>query len=207
MNFAFFFSKQLRHPRGWLGTKLASVMNRENAGINRLTLAEMQIEAGHHVMEIGFGGAALLEQIVTCAAQGAVAGVEMSETLLKKARLNPSLRFAILRAGTIESLPFADASFDRVCTVNTIYFWSDQTQAMREVLRVLKPGGRFTIGFHTEADLRKTGVSESVFRFHDAEAVESLFSAHGFVSISRTNGRNAGREFICISGHRNPTIP
>lgn len=207
MNLAFLISKQLRHPRGLLGALLGPVMNRENAGINQLALEHLRIEPGQQVMEIGFGGGALLEQLVKAAGLGMVAGVEMSKILLKRARINPRLRPAILRAGAIESLPFADALFDRVCTVNTIYFWSDPLQGMREILRVLKPGGRFTIGFHTEADLRRTGVSGRVFRFLEAEAVESLLSENGFVSISQMTGRTADREFVCVSGHRTTLVP
>jgi ubiquinone/menaquinone biosynthesis C-methylase UbiE len=207
MNLAFLLSQQLRHPRGWLGARLGPLMNRENEGINSLALEHLKIESGQHVMEIGFGGGALLQRFLASAGSGIVTGVEMSQTLLNQARSSPHLRPAMLCEGTIESLPFADAAFDRICTVNTIYFWKNPSQGVLEVLRVLKPGGRFTIGFHTEADLRRTGVSGRVFRFHDAEEVESLLADHGFVSISRLAGRTAVREFVCVSGHRNSSIP
>lgn len=207
MNFAYLISQQLRHPRGWLGAWVATLMNRKNAGINELTFHHLQIEPGHQVMEIGFGGGGLLEQFIASAGHGNVTGVEMSQTLLDRARRNPLLRSAILREGVIESLPFADGSFDRVCTVNTIYFWNDPSQALREVLRVLKPGGRFTIGFHTEADLRRTGVSNRIFRFYDADDVEALLAEMGFGGISRVCGVSGDREFICISAHHSSPLP
>lgn len=38
--------------------------------------------------------------------------------------------------------PFGDEGFDRLFTVNTIYFWEDPAHTLSEVHRVLKPGGR-----------------------------------------------------------------
>jgi arsenite methyltransferase len=200
-------SGQLRHPRGWIGALLGPVMNRSNAGLNRLALEQSRIEPGNQVLEIGFGGGALLEMLLASAMPGIAAGVELSRVLLRNGQMRRGLRGAVLREGAIESLPFSDGVFDRVATVNTIYFWSDPARGLREVERVLKPGGRFTIGFHTEADLRRTGVSKAVFRPIDGFSVETLLADHGFVSISSAVGRAADREFICVSGHRERTTP
>jgi ubiquinone/menaquinone biosynthesis C-methylase UbiE len=56
-----------------------------------------------------------------------------------------------LHGGTVEALPFADESVDHV--VSTLVFCSvdDQARALREVWRVLKPGGRFVFIEHVAA--------------------------------------------------------
>lgn len=47
-----------------------------------------------------------------------------------------------LQQGVAESLPFADASFDVVISRYSAHHWHDVGRALREVKRVLKPGGR-----------------------------------------------------------------
>jgi SAM-dependent methyltransferase len=52
-----------------------------------------------------------------------------------------------LQEGTVSALPFADGSFDKVCSVNTLYFWPDPARDLGEVYRVLAPEGRCYITF------------------------------------------------------------
>ena len=54
---------------------------------------------------------------------------------------------------TVESLPFAAESFDKVLCVHVLYFWKDIDVSMRQIARVLKPGGRLGLLFPTKADL------------------------------------------------------
>jgi ubiquinone/menaquinone biosynthesis C-methylase UbiE len=53
---------------------------------------------------------------------------------------------------TVESLPFPDAFFDKAQCVHVLYFWKDIEIALREIARVLKPGGRLGLLFRTNAD-------------------------------------------------------
>jgi SAM-dependent methyltransferase len=50
-----------------------------------------------------------------------------------------------IREGTVSQLPFPDAVFDLVTAVETHFWWPDLLAGMREVLRVLKPGGTLII--------------------------------------------------------------
>jgi ubiquinone/menaquinone biosynthesis C-methylase UbiE len=52
----------------------------------------------------------------------------------------------------VERLPFADDCFDKVLCVHVLYFWKDLDVSMREIARVLKPGGRLGLLFRTSAD-------------------------------------------------------
>jgi ubiquinone/menaquinone biosynthesis C-methylase UbiE len=54
---------------------------------------------------------------------------------------------------TAESLPFPDDAFDKVLCVHVLYFWKDLDVSLREIARVLKPGGRLGLLFRTKADL------------------------------------------------------
>jgi ubiquinone/menaquinone biosynthesis C-methylase UbiE len=50
-----------------------------------------------------------------------------------------------LRLGSACALPFADRSFDRVFSINSVQFWEDLRQGLTEVLRVLSPNGTAAI--------------------------------------------------------------
>ena len=68
-----------------------------------------------------------------------VAGVDGSEKMLEHARAqNPD---AEIRHGDVESLPFADASFDFVISIEVLRYLPDSRKSIREMARVLKPGG------------------------------------------------------------------
>jgi ubiquinone/menaquinone biosynthesis C-methylase UbiE len=69
-----------------------------------------------------------------------VTGLDVSAGLLAVARAR--LPEADLREGDLEALPFADASFDAVVAVNSLFYAADMAAALRELARVVRPGGR-----------------------------------------------------------------
>jgi SAM-dependent methyltransferase len=88
--------------------------------------------------------------------QGAeVVGLDISRVVAFRARRNARARGsmpALLRAD-IRELPFASGSFDAVYTMGTIEHIDEYREAIREVHRVLKPGGRAVIGVPHKWDL------------------------------------------------------
>lgn len=68
-----------------------------------------------------------------------VAGVDGSAEMLARAReLNPA---AEIRQADVEALPFASASFDVVISLEVLRYLPSSTACIREIARVLKPGG------------------------------------------------------------------
>jgi SAM-dependent methyltransferase len=72
-----------------------------------------------------------------------VTALDASAALLAIAR--ERLTAAVVREGDLEALPFADASFDAVTAVNSIFYAADMAAAMRELSRVVRPGGRVVV--------------------------------------------------------------
>jgi SAM-dependent methyltransferase len=72
-----------------------------------------------------------------------VAALDASPGLLAIARQR--LPAADVREGDLEALPFADASFDAVTAVNSLFYADDMGAAMRELVRVVRPGGRVVV--------------------------------------------------------------
>jgi len=68
--------------------------------------------------------------------------------------LEAAARYGIsgeMRTGLAEKLPFEDASFDAVVATLVLCSVSDQSAALREILRVLRPGGRYVFIEHVAA--------------------------------------------------------
>jgi SAM-dependent methyltransferase len=71
-------------------------------------------------------------------------GIDISPPLLAVARRR--VPGADLREGGLDALPFTDESFDAALTINALQFAADPAGALREIHRVLRPGGRLAIG-------------------------------------------------------------
>jgi SAM-dependent methyltransferase len=99
-------------------------------------LARVAIEPGHHVLDIGCGVGVFLAMIVGLGAEPH--GIDASEALIALAR--ERLPGADLRVGDMESLPYADDTFDLVTGFTSFFFANDIVAALHEAGRVVKPG-------------------------------------------------------------------
>ena len=88
-------------------------------------------------------------------------------------------------AAAAECLPFADGAFERVLVVDALHHFADQRQAIGELIRVLKPGGRLVV---EEPDLKRLTVkfvalAEKVAlmrsRFYAPEQIAQMMASHG----------------------------
>jgi arsenite methyltransferase len=136
---------QLGRPRGLFGRLLAGMLNRENLPLNLHMVGALELQPVDEVLEVGFGGGVGLDLILRHAPDVRVTGVERATDMISLARR----RFADpLRAGrlelvegSVEKLPLPDARFAAACTANCVYFWPDLDAGLRELARVLRPGG------------------------------------------------------------------
>ena len=197
-------ARQFAAPHGLIGRWfIAPWLDRISAAMNRLALDRLELRRGENVLEIGFGGGGLLAMLIE-ATDRRVIGVDVSETMVERARrrFRRAPRVVLYRA-SVETLPLADASVDKACSVNNLYFWPDPEAGMRELARVLRPGGRLAIAFEPPDELRKWPGHRFGFRlFEEAEVVRLMESA-GFIRIRRAEGRGRMPDrFLCLTGER-----
>ena len=100
-----------------------------------------RVTSGTRLLDAGCGAGLLALLASLRGAQ--VSALDASPGLLAIARKRvPS---ADVREGDLEALPFDDASFDAVAAVNSVFYAADMAQVMRELARVVRPGGRVVV--------------------------------------------------------------
>lgn len=130
-----------------------------------------ELTSGKRVLDVGCGtGIVARTAAERVGPTGAVAGVDINPQMLEIARsasagTEPSIDW---REGAAEQLPMARSSFDAVLSQQAFQFFNDRITALREMRRVLAPGGRAIIG-----------VLRSIEYNHTYQPVVDAFTRHG----------------------------
>jgi len=199
-------AEQLRRPHGFLGGIAGMVMERRNRGPNEWTLDLLDIQATDAILEVGFGPGQGIKRAATLASRGTVAGVDFSKRMVSQARRRNAAAVTsgsvALCLGDTRSLPYRDSVFDKVLGVNILYFWDDPIVHLKELRRVLKPGGRLALYFVDEEELiRLPIVDPRVFRLHSSGEAVRLLSEAGFGDSRCETKRMSRRETgVCAVG-------
>jgi len=136
---------RLGYPPAWLHTIPHQVVDRFVGVGNPFGIRKPA--TGEHVLDIGCGCG--LDSFVAAALvgpEGRSVGLDLTVEMLDQARAaqaNAGLGNLEFREGTVEALPFDDASFDQVISNGVLNLVPDKDAAFREIARVLRPGGVF----------------------------------------------------------------
>lgn len=196
-------------PQGEAGALMLARMNDSHAAVTEWGLSHLGIAADAAVLDIGCGGGATLRRLAARAPQGRITGLDYSPVSVAcSAAFNAEAiaagRMEVLQ-GSVEQLPFAEAQFDIITTVESFYFWPQPQENLREVHRVLKRGGTFLL----IADIHEDGclsaeTRDNIERYKlfnpTKEQFESLFRAAGFCAVAAHT--QPGEHWICVIGHR-----
>lgn len=138
--------------------------------------------AAARVLDVGCGTGRLLAKLCNEFPAAELCGVDVSGPMIDVARAKPELQGIRLEVAPASALPFVAASFDVVLTTMSFHHWEDQAAGMRDVARVLRPGGQLLIvdafAMGPLAPLvRRFGRAHGVGMRSDGEAVGALVSA------------------------------
>lgn len=177
-------ASQLSHPQGEEGMKVAGNMHVNNGGMIQRAIDLLHCREGDTVLEIGPGNGGYAPYVLSRAARLRYYGIDISETMVQAALQQNS---ALVAAGTAHfslgngrELPYEDRFFDKVFTVNTLYFWEDPQIQLQEIYRVLKPGGRLSIGIRSRAFMEQLPFTQYGFRLYDTAAATAVLEKAGF---------------------------
>ncbi|MCP5050731.1 MAG: class I SAM-dependent methyltransferase [bacterium] len=181
-------AKQLRKPEGETGIAVANKLNETNAFITRFTFDLMDIQTNDHILEIGFGNGAFIRDIVNKARNVSYWGIDISDVMVEEAvgRNKKLIAKGIvnIKKSGLEPVPYDDETFDRIVTINTIYFWENPGQNAREIYRVLKKNGKLFISIRPRESVKDMEFTKYGFNLYTVEEARALLEQAGFRDFS-----------------------
>jgi ubiquinone/menaquinone biosynthesis C-methylase UbiE len=203
-----FIARQSAHPKGCLGGLIGRIMAKETAPDNAQAITLLDLQRGERVLDVGTGHGRSLGVIASAADHVVAVGVDSSDAMLTiAARTNRDLikggRVRLEKASS-DNLPFDDNSFDAAMAMHTLYFWRPAEPHLKEIARVLRPGGRFVVGFRPAEDRAVTSqFPASVYTFRTTDEVESLLVKAGFVVVAdRVRRDDPGDSMVWLKAMR-----
>ncbi|MDQ1096540.1 MULTISPECIES: class I SAM-dependent methyltransferase [Chryseobacterium] len=175
-------AQHLARPEGETGIEVGEMMHRTNIGMTTESIHAMLIEDREHILEIGHGNAAHVQYILDKAQQIQYTGIDISETMHHEAkkqneRFGSQVQFVLYDGSR---LPFEDKAFDKIFTVNTVYFWKQPTAFLNEIYRVLKKHGTFILTYGQRHSMEKLPFTEYDFTLYSNDEMEELISGSPF---------------------------
>ncbi|MEO6719620.1 MAG: class I SAM-dependent methyltransferase [Ferruginibacter sp.] len=180
-------ASQLRKPEGEEGIKTGEWMSKGNVHIIRDALKALNAEAGDNILEIGMGNGFFVNEILEKSESINYTGCDYSELMIQESeKLNSewiSRGQAKFILSNLSSLPFKNEVFDKIFTINTIYFWDDEVKALNEIKRVIEPNGKIIIAFRPKHLTEKYPFTRYGFNQFSKTDVANLVSNNGFSLI------------------------
>ena len=185
--------RQCSKPTGDLGLIVGREMNKHHLDLWKWGLSLVSIAPDGTVLDIGCGGGAGIRMLSNKVAKGKVYGIDHSEDMVKLAQ---DINKDQIEAGqvsicqcSVSSLTFMDDMFDMVTAVETYYFWPDIINDLKEVLRVIKPGGRLVLinemYKHKDFEQRNSRISKLLdMRYNSPGEFKDFLAEAGYISIN-----------------------
>jgi ubiquinone/menaquinone biosynthesis C-methylase UbiE len=162
-------------------------MSKGNQRIIHDTLSILNAEADDSILEIGMGNGFFVNEILSKHRSITYTGCDYSELMVEESeKINTEwitkgqAKFIL---SDVTSLPFSDNSFNKIFTINTIYFWDNEIKVLNELKRVLQPNGKLIIGFRPKHMTEKYAFTKYGFNLFSKEDVVKLLSDNSFSVI------------------------
>jgi ubiquinone/menaquinone biosynthesis C-methylase UbiE len=168
-------------------------MAAKNRAMNEAAAERLPLRPEDRVLELGFAHGRTLAALAARVPRGRAVGVDPSETMLAMAgrRLRRPIAAGRveLRLASAEALPFPDASFDAAYAANSVQFWPGPERSLREVRRVLRPGGTLLLAIRLN-EPNAGRLASPGFREEQVATLTRRLAACGF-DVRREDARAA----------------
>lgn len=180
-------ARQLAHPDGPRGIDMGHMMNESNIGMTLNAIKQLALEDNDVVLELGHGNAnhlATLHQQAKVQYHGLDISATMKREAEKYARKNNLSVNSTFHLYNGTDVPFDNNTFDKIFTVNTLYFWQAPDQLLGALYRTLKPNGLLSIAFVDKATMDTLPFTAYGFTKYTRTAFEELIKRTPFKVLS-----------------------
>lgn len=181
--FTEYIGSQFGNPRGFIGKCCCVIMNIINNAMYRKIVSSVRLSDKSRILDIGYGNGYLIKKIYR-KYHPVIYGIDISEDMKKTAEKRNqealSAKRLYLCVGDCCNMRYKDCVFDAVTSVNTIYFWRDTLQGLKEIHRTLKPDGVFYNVVYTKEWLQKLSYTKKGFSFFERDDFMRLAKEAGF---------------------------
>lgn len=204
--------QNFRKPKNsFMGRCIVKMMNR---GHNKISLwcinNFVKLSGSETVLDIGCGGGQNVANFVK-RTDGIVCGMDYSPTCVEIAsRKNKAAisqgRVSIVE-GNVSNIPFDDNRFDIATAFETIYFWDDIVEDFKEILRVLKPGGKFYICNEAYSEQGNgMWVRNINMHIYSPREMQILLAQAGFTNVTYDISQENNSQRICVQATKQPLV-
>ncbi len=184
-----FLASQFGRPKGFVGKIFGLIMNKGNRHVYDGILEMLDVKPDQTLLEVGFGNGRLLLDVLK-SNPDKLCGIEVSDTMFDAAqklfRKAGVLNRIEIKKGNVNSIPYDPNVFDTIYTCNTIYFWDNLESGLKEIRRILKPGGSFINGFYTTKGLNDHSFTRYNFKKYELKDFLSASMRSGFKITGQT---------------------
>lgn len=177
-------AQQLRQPHGVFGREVGAMMNKGNRQMNLATIEELEMNSNDCILEIGMGNGFFVREILAKDQTIHYIGCDYSKEMVAEAFnyncdlvLKGQARFNL---SSVIKLPYCNDYFNRIFTVNTIYFWDEAETALSEIKRVLKNKGQLIISLRPKSVMDNLPLTKYGFTTFSKEDCVELLTRNGF---------------------------
>jgi ubiquinone/menaquinone biosynthesis C-methylase UbiE len=178
-----------REFNDWARAGRGEGMEKGHRPVGEQAIELMSLPADARVLDVGCGSGWATRLMAEKASAGRVVGIDIADEMIKLAK-ETSTSFANVefQVASAEKLPFSDGEFTYAFSMESLYYYADMLSALREIKRVLEPGGRFV----TVVDLYQENAPSAQWiddlkvpvQFLSVAEYRALFGQAGFVDIS-----------------------
>ncbi len=126
----------------WAEAGRGEGMEQDHLPITLPVLEKMGLAAADNVLDLGCGSGWLARRLAKRVPEGRVVGMDVSDEMIRVAR-RTSLEFEniLYATGEVGEIPWDANFFNHAISVESAYYWPEPAAGIREVFRVLRPGG------------------------------------------------------------------
>ena len=178
-----YMGENFGNPQGIGGVIFTKIMNIFCQMQYKTVLENINLELKDNVLDIGFGNGYLIKKLLRKNIIIKIFGIDISNDM--KNKVSKKLKHFIekqylkLSLEDIQNTSFENETFNKIYTVNTIYFWKDLDKCFSEIKRIIKSNGIFINVIYTKEYLDKMFHTKYGYNKYTFEEIKNITEKNG----------------------------